>query len=511
MNTAQPYLIVLLTGLISMATPAAAQTTVGDAPAVRLTLADAEARALDSNPTLAQARIGTELADYSVLQSRTAYTPTFSTSFEQRSQTSAGTSQLTGGAQVVTDNTSYQSGIAQLFSWGGRVSVDFTNGRNASNNVFSTINPRFSSSIAATLTQPLLRGFTIDATRGQIVQAEIGREVADVRLDRQQATTLAAVRRAYWELVYASDALENARRSEALAQQQLEENRLRAEIGALAQIDVLQSEAEVATRVQASVQADGTWRTAMVTLKQLIVADTLDPIWSADVVAVDRPAPGPQPVNVGAAIQSALSNRTDIQEAQRDRESADLSLRLAESDRLWGVDLVAAYTATGIGGPTLLRDSSSLGSTAIGAVPGGYLDALSSVASLDFPTWTVGLSVSTPLGTSRADADAASARVQQRLVDSRVQTLELQVAADITRAGERVRSAEQQMQAAAVALELAARRLEAEDARLDVGLSTTFLVLQAQRDLATAETNGLRAALDHRLALVDFELAQVAP
>ena len=140
MNTAQPYLIVLFTGLISMATPAAAQTTTGETAAVQLTLADAEARALDRNPTLAQARLGTELADYSILQSRTAYTPTFSTSFEQRSQTMAGTSQLTGGAQVVTDNTSYQSGIAQLFPWGSRVSVDFTSGRNASNNVFSTVN-----------------------------------------------------------------------------------------------------------------------------------------------------------------------------------------------------------------------------------------------------------------------------------------------------------------------------------------------------------------------------------
>ena len=511
MNTARPYLIVLLTGLISMATPAAAQTATGEPAAVQLTLADAEARALDRNPTLAQARLGTELADYSILQSRTAFTPTFSTSFEQRSQTTARTSQLTGGAQVVTDNTSYQSGIAQLFPWGSRVSVDFTSGRNASNNVFSTVNPRFSSSIEATVTQPLLRGFAIDATRGQIEQAEIGRDVAGVRLDRQQATTLAAVQRAYWELVYASDALESARRSEALAQRQLEENRLRAEIGALAQIDVLQSEAEVATRVQASVQAEGSWRTTMVTLKQLIVADTQDPIWEAEVVPVDRPAPGPQPIDVGAAIRSALSNRTDIQEAQRDRESADLSLALAQNERLWAVDLVAGYTATGIGGPAVLRDSSRLGSTIIGTVPGGYLDALASVAGLDFPTWRVGLDVSVPLGTSRADADAASAQVQQRQVDSRIQTLELQVAADITRAGERVHSAEQQVQAAAVARELAARRLEAEDARLDVGLSTTFLVLQAQRDLAVAETNGLRAALDHRMALVDFELAQVAP
>ena len=511
MNTAQPYLFFLLTGLIAVATPAAAQTTIGgETPTVHLTLADAEARALDRNPTLVQARLNTELADYSILQSRTAFTPTFSTSFEQRSQTTAGTSQLTGGTQVVTDNTSYQSGVAQLLPWGGRLSVDFTSGRNASNNVFSTFNPRFSSSIDAAVTQPLLRGFAIDATRGQIEQAEIGREVAGVRLTRQEATTLAAVRRAYWEFVYASDALENARRSEALAERQLEENRLRAEIGALAQIDVLQSEAEVATRLQARVQAEGTWRTTMVTLKQLIVADTQDPIWTADVVPVDRPAPGAQPIDVGAAIRSALSNRTDIREAQHDRDGADLSLELAESERLWAVDLVARYTATGIGGPQLVRGS-SFGGTVVDTVPGGYLDALASVTGLDFPTWSVGLNVSVPLGTSRTDADVASARVQQRQVDSRIQTLELQAAADITRAGVRVRSTEQQVQAAAVARELAARRLEAEDARLDVGLSTTFLVLQAQRDRATAETSELRAALDHRLALVDFELAQVAP
>ena len=254
----------------------------------------------------------------------------------------------------------------------------------------------------------------------------------------------------------------------------------------------------------------GTGASPCVTLKQLIVADTRDPIWEADVVPVDRPAAGSQPINVGAAVRSALSNRTDIQEAQHDRESADLSLELAQSERLWAVDLVAGYTATGVGGPQLVRGS-NFGGTVVDTVPGGYLDALASVGGLDFPTWSVGLNISVPLGTSRADADTASADVQQRQVDSRIQTLELQVAADITRAGERVRSAEQQVQAAAIARELAARRLEAEDARLDVGLSTTFLVLQAQRDLATAETSELRAALDHRLALVDFELAQVAP
>jgi HlyD family secretion protein len=40
---------------------------------------------------------------------------------------------------------------------------------------------------------------------------------------------------------------------------------------------------------------------------------------------------------------------------------------------------------------------------------------------------------------------------------------------------------------------------------------STRRLLQAQRDLAAAETNELRARLDHQTALADFERAQTAP
>jgi outer membrane protein len=101
--------------------------------------------------------------------------------------------------------------------------------------------------------------------------------------------------------------------------------------------------------------------------------------------------------------------------------------------------------------------------------------------------------------------------VERRQVDVRIGALELQVAAQVTRAGEQVRSAEQQIASAGVARQLAEKRLEAEEARRAAGLSTTFLVLEAQRDLGTAQTNELRAQLDYRLALVGFDVAQEAP
>jgi outer membrane protein TolC len=116
-----------------------------------------------------------------------------------------------------------------------------------------------------------------------------------------------------------------------------------------------------------------------------------------------------------------------------------------------------------------------------------------------------------PIGKKAADAAYARGVVERRQADIRLEALELRVAADVTRSAQAVRNAEEVVEAAAAARQLAERRLQAETARRDAGLSTTFLVLQAQRDLATAETAELRARLDYRTALADFDRVQTAP
>jgi outer membrane protein TolC len=58
---------------------------------------------------------------------------------------------------------------------------------------------------------------------------------------------------------------------------------------------------------------------------------------------------------------------------------------------------------------------------------------------------------------------------------------------------------------------VALQRLDVEQRRYEVGLSTSFLVTQAQRDLLQTEVNLLQATLDHQSALVSFEALQQAP
>jgi len=332
--------------------------------------------------------------------------------------------------------------------------------------------------------QPLFAGLRFDATRAAIVQAEIESDIADVGLRQERAATLAHLRQAYWQLVFAIDTLATARQSESLAQRQLDENRRRVDLGTVAAIDIVEAEAEVAARHQAVVQAEGTSRTAQIALKELMVADATDPIWSASIVPSDRPEVGSRPIDVPAAIARAVANRSDAQIARKERDAATTSIRLLNEQTKPGVDLVAEYTTS---------------------------SALQSTVSPASPSWRVGVNVTLPIGNTAAQASLARAQVQQRQVGVQLQALEVTIAAQVTRIAEQVRTAEEQIKAAAAARELAQRRLAAEEARRAAGLSTNFLVLQAQRDLATAQTNELRAALDHRTALVQFDLVQESP
>ena len=77
--------------------------------------------------------------------------------------------------------------------------------------------------------------------------------------------------------------------------------------------------------------------------------------------------------------------------------------------------------------------------------------------------------------------------------------------------GRRVATNFQRVEATRKAQDFAEQRLSAEQKKFSVGMSDTFRVLQAQRDLAIARNNLLRAVLDYNRTLNDFDAIQRAP
>lgn len=498
------------------ATPAdQTRPTIPPPPAgemVNLTLDEATARALERNLDIAVERLNPQTFDLNIARIRAAYRPTATSQIGQLSRVQPPTSTLNGGNVVDNTTTTYNSGLSQLVPWGGGAAAfQFNNNKQVTSNNLVNYNPAYNNNFALTLTQPLLRGFLIDTNRQQLAVTALNRDASEIQLRGTIATTLANVRNAYWELVFAIQALDVARGSLDLASKLVADNRARVEVGALAPLDVVQAQAEEATRLQAVAQADAQQRTSQLALKRLIVSGTDDPLWNAEINPIDRPTFMPEPLDVQGAVRTALDNRTDLQIARKTIDSNDITLKFMRNQTLPGLDLTAMYGATGLGGTQFQRTGSGVTSQIIGTVPGGYGDAWRTLTGQSYPQWNLAVNFSYPLGSSAAEAQVARARVQLNQSAAQLRSMELQVATDVTNAALQVQSGLTRYQAASVARDLAQQRLDAEQSRFDVGLSTNFLVVQAQRDLATAQNTELRALLDYRHALVEYERLQQTP
>jgi outer membrane protein len=239
------------------------------------------------------------------------------------------------------------------------------------------------------------------------------------------------------------------------------------------------------------------------------VNGTDDPLWNVTIEPIDRPTYASTPVDVADAVRRALGMRTDLETARRQLASNDISLKSLTDQQMPALDLTASYGMAGIGGPQFFRQG--LGGAVTEVVPSGYTDALRLLAGRDAPSWNLALNFSYPIGASPAEANVARARLQQRQTIAQTRAMELRVATEVTNAALQVEATRERLQAATVALDLAEKRLEAEQSRFDVGLTTNFFVVQAQRDLRDAQNVELRALLDYRRAQVDFERVQEIP
>ena len=480
---------------------------------VELTLDDAVKRALERNLDIAVERLNPQTYDFALASLQANYRPVFNSNYGMRSATSFTRSQTAGGDILITDTFTGNNGILQNVKWGGgSFAVAFNNNRQAQSDLFATRNPAISSNLNFVYVQPVLRNFRIDGTRTQLKVTQINQQISESQLRATIVRTVANTRNAYWDYVFTIQAAEVAERSLQLATKLVEDNQARVEVGTLAPLDVVQAQAEQATRRQAVATTQAAVRTAELALKRLIVNGTDDPYWVASVEPVDRPTYSTESLDVADAVRKALSTRTDIDQSRKQIESNDVSIKNLSDQRLPALDVTASYGLAGIGGPQFVRPpGAALGAPPSQVIPGGFSDTLSTLFNQKAPTWNFAANFSYPLGTSTADANLARARVQQRQTIAQARALELQIATEVTNAALLVESNRERLQAAQVAREFAEKRLEAEQSRFEVGLSTNFFVVQAQRDLRDSENSELRALLDYRRAQVDFERVQEIP
>jgi outer membrane protein len=483
-------------------------------PRVDLSIEDAVARARERNIDIGVARITPRLTDFSIagLEANYRLNLTSSTNASKVSTPATNATQgVAAGTNQITNTVAWNGGIAQnLYRGGGNYSLTWNNNRREQSSANAFRNPTFNSNFAFNVTQPLMRGLRIDATRAALRTNRISQQNDEIAVQSTTSQTMANTRNAYWDLVFAIQAVEAAQNSLDISTKLVQDNQARVEIGTLAPIDITSAQAEAANRRLTLVQAQAAVRTAELALKRLIVSGTDDPLWGSSINPVDRPAATPESLNVDAAITRALKERTDVQQSLNNLRISDINLRNQVDQTKPQLNLTFNYGLTGLGGPftPTVRDPITGQIVPQTPVASGYVDALRNIFGFDVPQFTFGLNFAYPIGRSAQEATVARSRLALEQSQANIKALQLQIATDVANAALTVQSSLEAVQQSRTARELAQQRLAAAQSKFEVGMAINYEVVQAQRDFLDAQNNELRALLNYRKALVNFETVQ---
>ena len=406
-----------------------------------------------------------------------------------------------------TDGLSVQKG----FLTGATMSLGLSNNTVTNNSLRGDFNPATSGSLSFTISQHLLQGFGGVNSR-QIRIAKNNREVADLTVQLQVVTTVAAVMELYWDLVAFNNAVRVAQDALAASQKLLEDNKRQVEVGTLAQIEVVRAEAQIATNEQALVVAQ-----TRVLQQETIIKTALSKtgvaspsVADARIIPTDSiQMPGVEPVSpVQEMMAQALASRPELVQSQVQLRNQELTMKGSRNSLLPTLDAVASLANNALAGQ--VNPLPAPIGTVHSNTPfflGGYGTVLSQLFDRNFPNYSAGFNLNIPIRNRTAQSQVITDELTYRQQQLGLQRQENQVRVDVQNSLIGVVQARAQYEAAAKAVNLQKQTLDAEQTKLDLGASTIYNVILDQRDLVTAESNLVTAQAAYAKAKVELDRA----
>jgi len=496
--------LALLTLALLAAGPAMGQDTP---KTLSMSLEECIVKALRDNLGVAIEVLGPELSAEGLNQAQEKYIPTLSLSFQSRKTENAAYSYLDSPGDSSINRTQNFNFLTanQTLPTGGTLRLDFTGYRTTTNQRGRTIDPRFGTTLSFQLTQPLLRNFGFKVNRREILVARNTLGVSEETLKNTLMTTVYDVEYAYWNLVYSVENLDVRRQALQLAKDLLEKNQRSVEVGTLAPMEVLSAQAEVATREADLIEAETAIKRDEDQLKLLLhITGDEDKALTA-LVPKDKPTYVVREVNLEEALAAAIQNRTDLRIAEIGLETDRLNLGYAKNQTLPELNLSASYSSPGIDGTRIFYVGNPLEGIVDYTVPGDITGALKQTMKFTYPNWNLGLTFSLPLANFFSRAGLAQAKLNLRQSMLELEQRKDDVFLEIKNAVRSVDANYKRILAYTKARELAAQKLAAEEEKRRVGMSTNYMVLSYQRDLANARISELNAVISYNVSLAALE------
>jgi outer membrane protein len=344
---------------------------------------------------------------------------------------------------------------------------------------------RYNSFFGLTLTQPILKNFGTDVNLAEVRIARANRAISQWELRQQVIDVVTDTITVYSELYFSIENLAVERRSRALAAKLVEDNAKRAEIGVMAPLDVMQARSDLASREERVIVAERAVGDNENFLKEL-VTDEVTRLLETRLNIAEPILPDNDPPDRKRDIPRAFDIRPDYRQALLDIQKRQITVIFTRNQALPRLDLTGSLGLNGVDTDLV----SSFERTS------GQND--------NNLAWNIGaiFSVPIPNNTGTGNREVSKLEAMRSLVE--LKRLEQSILVEADNAAGQIETTRKRIVAASVALDFAQQTLDAAQIRLQSGTTTTFEVLQFQRDLATAEANEYRARVDSIQAIARY-------
>jgi outer membrane protein TolC len=450
---------------------------------IKITLQEAVLLGLSNNIDIKIERLQPKIAETDIQAAESEFDPIVEVGADQSvSRIQSPVSPfLTGSFDPFENDVNVAAALQKKLSTGAVALLEAQNNRVSSNSQVQRFQPSWGTDLTLSVIQPLLKDFGPDFNLGQIVIAKNNKAISDLQFKKRAIDIITVVKEAYWDLVQAFGQLDVAKQSMKLAQDLLEINKAKVEVGQLAPIDVVEAEAALATREEAVILAEDAIQDVQDRLKALLFLDGTAPLGAPAILPIDRPVDTEFRFVVPREVQTALKSRPEYLQTKTELENRKVSLSLAENQVRPRVDLVASAGVNGLGG--------------------SYPDAVDEMDG-DYYDLRIGLRFVYPLGNRAARSQLIRSKIERRQVDLRLTDLEKNITLEVREAVRQVETDFKRIRTTRVARRLAEKKLEAQQAKFEVGIATTKDVLDFQVDLAIAQNRELVSLIDYNQSMV---------
>lgn len=338
---------------------------------------------------------------------------------------------------------------------------------------------RFDQGIDLGILQPLLRGAGSDIATASLEIARINRRIQALSTESAITGNIVLAIQSYRSLMQTREQMRIAEDSVRRAIDLMEVNRQLVAAGRLAEVEIVQSEANVARQELSLLSARNSLDAARLDLLQILALDTAFGLTPTETLATER-----REVDLRQALQTARQYRPDFRQAQLQVEIAGINLRLAEDGLRWELNAIAV--------------------TSVNSSDRGFGSTLRRAVRTE-PAFAFGLELRIPLSNLSDQARAFAARVSLQQQELSLRDLEQRIEAQVRNALRRVEIGWRSQQLAEQSVRLSEQKLDIERQRLRAGRSSNFQVVTFEDDLVRARTDLLSARIGYLNALTALD------